>query len=109
MIRERRENDPSRIEHFCFGRKLKILITNLSLHHITTHPTIWLWNSPNYLQGMFAGMSLEGQILVARDDDNEAFYGRPVQPTELPPHAPQYPYTHTTPTDAHTLIPHRVI
>ena len=34
-------------------------------------------------QGVFAGVSLEGTVLVARDGRNEEFYGRKVEPSEI--------------------------
>ena len=41
-------------------------------------------------QGLFAGISLEGTVLVTRNEANEKYYGRPVQPRtilsgEIPP------------------------
>jgi SH3 domain-containing YSC84-like protein 1 len=43
-------------------------------------------------QGLFAGISLQGTVIVARDDANAKYYGRPVTPEEVlsgkvkPPH-----------------------
>lgn len=34
-------------------------------------------------QGLFAGVSLEGTVLVARDDTNKEYYGRTVTPAEI--------------------------
>jgi lipid-binding SYLF domain-containing protein len=34
-------------------------------------------------QGLFAGVSLEGTIIAARDDANEEYYGRSVTPKEI--------------------------
>jgi SH3 domain-containing YSC84-like protein 1 len=34
-------------------------------------------------QGLFAGVSLEGTVIVARDDANAKYYGRPVTPEEI--------------------------
>jgi lipid-binding SYLF domain-containing protein len=34
-------------------------------------------------QGLFAGISLEGTVIAARDDTNAKYYGRSVQPSEI--------------------------
>jgi len=34
-------------------------------------------------QGLFAGVSLEGTVLVSRDDTNKEYYGRKVTPAEI--------------------------
>jgi len=34
-------------------------------------------------QGLFAGVSLEGTVLVSRDDTNREFYGRQVTPSDI--------------------------
>jgi lipid-binding SYLF domain-containing protein len=34
-------------------------------------------------QGLFAGVSLEGTVIAARDDANKEYYGRPVTPKEI--------------------------
>lgn len=34
-------------------------------------------------QGLFAGVSLEGTVLVAQSDKNAAYYGRPVAPEQI--------------------------
>jgi lipid-binding SYLF domain-containing protein len=34
-------------------------------------------------QGLFAGVSLEGQVIAARDDANREYYGRDVTPKEI--------------------------
>ncbi|MFZ2448824.1 MAG: YSC84-related protein [Syntrophobacteraceae bacterium] len=34
-------------------------------------------------QGLFAGVSLEGTVIVARDDTNAEYYGRPVTPAQI--------------------------
>jgi SH3 domain-containing YSC84-like protein 1 len=34
-------------------------------------------------QGLFAGISLEGAVIVARDDANAEYYGRPVTPEQI--------------------------
>jgi lipid-binding SYLF domain-containing protein len=34
-------------------------------------------------QGLFAGVSLEGTVIAARDDANAEFYGKVVQPREI--------------------------
>lgn len=34
-------------------------------------------------QGLFAGMSLQGAVIAARDDANERYYGRKVTPREI--------------------------
>ena len=34
-------------------------------------------------QGLFAGVSLEGTVLVSRDDTNREYYGRTVTPSEI--------------------------
>lgn len=34
-------------------------------------------------QGLFAGMSLEGTVVVARDETNDAYYGRDTTPAEI--------------------------
>jgi lipid-binding SYLF domain-containing protein len=34
-------------------------------------------------QGLFAGVSLEGTVIAARDRVNAAYYGDPVEPTEI--------------------------
>ncbi len=34
-------------------------------------------------QGLFAGVSLEGTILVSRDDTNREYYGRSITPSEI--------------------------
>jgi lipid-binding SYLF domain-containing protein len=34
-------------------------------------------------QGLFAGMSLQGAVVIARNDANETYYGKAVTPTEI--------------------------
>jgi lipid-binding SYLF domain-containing protein len=34
-------------------------------------------------QGLFAGVSIDGQVLVSRDKANHAYYGRPVTPQQI--------------------------
>ena len=34
-------------------------------------------------QGLFAGVSLEGTVLISRDDTNQEYYGRKVTPAEI--------------------------
>ena len=34
-------------------------------------------------QGLFAGMSLQGAVIAARNDANQAYYGKPVTPAEI--------------------------
>lgn len=34
-------------------------------------------------KGLFAGVSLEGSVLIERKDTNQAFYGKPIPAMEL--------------------------
>jgi lipid-binding SYLF domain-containing protein len=45
-------------------------------------PTAAIYTYSNS-QGLFAGMSLQGAVIVARDDANERYYGKQVTPSEV--------------------------
>lgn len=45
-------------------------------------PTAAIYTYSNS-QGLFAGMSLQGAVIAARNDANAAYYGKPVTPEEI--------------------------
>jgi lipid-binding SYLF domain-containing protein len=45
-------------------------------------PTAAIYTYSNS-QGLFAGMSLQGAVIAARNDANDAYYGKQVTPTEI--------------------------